>query len=85
MARFVASPSSLGWPRQGVILRLRLPLRERLLDEDVDCITVLGMHHDERTCLGGNLHRPEERLVVDHESALVGHEELVGRDPLIGE
>jgi hypothetical protein len=54
-----------------VVLRFRLPLRERLLDEDVDGIAVFRVHHDERTCLGGNLHRLEERLVVDHESTLV--------------
>jgi hypothetical protein len=35
------------------------------------------VHHHERASLGGDLHRPEERLVVHHERALVGHEELV--------
>jgi hypothetical protein len=43
------------------------------------------MHHHERTRLGGNFHRPEERLVVDHKCALVRHEELVGGDALLGE
>jgi hypothetical protein len=62
-----------------VVLRLGLPLGERLLDEDVDGVAVLGVHHDERAGLGGDLHGLEERLVVDHERALVGHEELVGR------
>jgi hypothetical protein len=43
------------------------------------------VHHHERTGLGGDLHRLEERLVVDHQRALVGHEELVGGDALVGQ
>jgi hypothetical protein len=50
---------------------------QRLLDEHVDRVAVLGVHHHERARLGGDLHRREERLVVDHQRALVGHEELV--------
>ena len=59
--------------------------RKRLLDEHVDHVAVLRVHHHERTGLGRDLHRAEERLVVDHERALVGHEELVGRDALLRE
>src|SRR5215211_4436446 len=72
-----------GRTRRGVPLRLGLSLRERLLDEDVDRVAVLGVHHHERPRLGSNLHRLEERLVVDHDRALVGHEELVARHPLV--
>jgi hypothetical protein len=43
------------------------------------------MHHHERAGVGGDLHRLEERLVVDHQRALVGHEQLVGGDPLVGQ
>ena len=35
--------------------------------------------------LGGDLHRPEERLVVHHDGALVGHEQLVGGHALVRE
>src|SRR5215210_3266008 len=64
-------------------LRLGLPLRERLLDEDVYGVAVLGVNHHERSGLCGDLHRPEERLVVHHDRALVRHEELVARHPLV--
>ena len=43
------------------------------------------VHHHERACLRSDLHRPEERLVIDHQRALVGHEELVGGDPFLRE
>ena len=68
-----------------MVLRLRVALGERLLDEHVDRVAVLGVHHHERARLGRDLHRPEERLVVDHERALVGHEELVRGDALVGQ
>ena len=55
------------------------PSASASLDEHVDHVAVLGVDHHERAGRGGDLHRPEERLVVDHERALVGHEELVGR------
>jgi hypothetical protein len=54
------------------------------LDEDVDRVAVLGVHHHERARVRGGLHDAEERLVVDHDRALVGHEELVARDALVG-
>ena len=38
-----------------------------------------------RSGLGGDLHGLEERLVVDHDRALVRHEELVGGDALLGQ
>jgi len=44
------------------------------------------VHQHERPAAGRDLHRAEERLVVDHQRVLVGHEELVGRDAvLLGE
>ncbi len=75
----------LGRARERVVERLGVPGLERLADEDVDHVAVLGVHHHERAGLGRDLHRPEERLVVDHERALVGHEELVGGDALVGQ
>ena len=78
-------PFELGRPRQGVEVRRGVPGGECLLDQNVDRIAVLRMHHDERAGVGGDLHRAEERLVVDHERALVGHEELVRGDALLGQ
>jgi hypothetical protein len=66
-------------------VRRRVPGSERLLDEHVDRVAVLRVHHHERASLGRDLHGPEERLVVDHERALVGHEELVRGDALLGQ
>jgi hypothetical protein len=43
------------------------------------------MHHHERTARRRDLHRAEERLVVDLKDVLVGHEELVQGDALLGE
>ena len=76
-------PLGLGRTRERVEVRRGVARRQRLLHEDVDRVAVLGVHHHERTRLGRNLHRPEERLVVDHERALVRHEELVRGDPLL--
>ncbi len=70
---------------KGMEVRRGVAGRERLLHQHVDRVAVLGVHHHERARLGGDLHRPEERLVVDHERALVGHEELVRGDPLLGQ
>ncbi len=68
-----------------VVERLRVTGLESLLHENVDHVAVLGVHHHERTRLRRDLHRAEERLVVDHQRALVGHEELVRRDALVGQ
>ena len=78
---------ALGLGRAGerVPVRLGLAVRERLLHEHVDRVAVLGVHHHERAGHGGDLHRAEERLVVDLQRALVGHEELVGGDALVGQ
>ena len=58
---------------------------DRLLDEDVDRVAVLRVHHHERARIVRGLHRAEERVVVDHDGALVGHEELVRGDSLVGQ
>ena len=72
----------LGRTGQRVVAGRGVPGGERLAHEHVDCVAVLGVHHHERARLGGDLHRPEERLVVDHQRALVGHEQLVRGDAL---
>ena len=73
----------LGRPRARVPDRLGVAGRDGLLDDDVDRIAVLRVNHHERARVGGGAHRLEERLVVDHDGALVGHEQLVGRDALV--
>jgi hypothetical protein len=55
------------------------------VDEDVDRVSVLGVHHHERAARRRDLHRAEERLVVDLQDALVRHEELVRGDALLGQ
>jgi len=49
----------------------------------VDGVAVLGVHHGEAAVLAGGQHRPQERLVVGLHDALVGHEDLEARDPLL--
>ena len=71
--------------RQRVIVRVGVAGRERLFDEHVDRVSVLGVHHHERARPRGDLHRAEERLVVDLERAFVRHEQLVRGDALVGE
>ncbi len=66
-------------------MRRGVPGRERLLHQHVDRVAVLRVHHHERAGLGGDLHGLEERLVVDHERALVRHEELVRGHALLGQ
>src|SRR5919201_423775 len=53
----------LGRPCQRVPDRIRVPLGERVLDEHVDGVAILRMHHHERPGLRRDLHRLEERLV----------------------
>jgi hypothetical protein len=75
----------LGGPSQSVVLRRSVALGERLLDEHVDRVAVLGVHHHDGAAVGGDLHALEKRLVIDHHGALVRHEELVARHPLVGQ
>lgn len=58
------------------------PHGERLLDEDVDGDTVLGVHHDQAAVGLGPLHGAEDLPVVAVEDAGVGHEELERGDAL---
>ena len=78
-------PFHLRWTRQAVIHGVRLALPEVLPDQDVDRPAVLGVHHDQRARVGRALHRLEDRGVVQHEHARVGHEELERGDPFAHE
>ncbi len=64
--------------RQRVVLRLGLSLRERPLHENVDDPAVLGVHADRAAVLPRAEESAEDRRVVEHEDAGVGHEELEG-------
>src|SRR2546426_2822446 len=65
-----------GGARERVILRRAFSLGERLLNDHVDGAAVFGMHADEAAVFGGLAHGLEDRRVIEHEDARVGHEEL---------
>ena len=69
-------------PREPVVHRSGLPLVQELAHQHVDRAAVLRVHHDERARLPGLAHGTEDRCVVQHEHAGVGHEELERRDAL---
>jgi hypothetical protein len=69
---------------------------ERFLLEEVDHRAVLAVHQDEAAVVGRPPHRLEDRRVVDHPGARIGHEHLEtrgavrdqvvqGREVLIGQ
>ena len=70
-------------PRQRVILRRRLAVRERFLHQHVDHAAVLGVHADGAAVLAGAPHRAEDARVVQHEHAGIGHEQLERGDALL--
>jgi hypothetical protein len=67
MARCVASASA----RAG-----RPAFRERSPHQDVNYVTILGVHADRAAVLAGPQQRPENAAVVQHEYAAVRHEQL---------
>ena len=73
----------LGRAGQRVVLRRQVAGGDRLLDQDVDHVAVLGVHHDQQPVLGGLLHGAEERGVVHLQHALVGHEQLQAGDAVL--
>ncbi len=62
--------------RERVILGRAFSFGERLLDDDVDGAAVFRMHADEAVVLGRLAHGLEDRSVIEHENAGIGHEEL---------
>jgi hypothetical protein len=72
-------------PRQRVIFRLDVLLRQRDLHQLIDHDAVLGMHADERAVLAGLAHGAKDRAVVGQQRARIGHEQLVTGDARIGE
>src|SRR3954454_7610677 len=59
-----------------VEFRLQIALRPRPPHQSVDDLPVLRVDHDQRPVGGGELHRLPQGSVIDHQIALVGHEEL---------
>ena len=82
IARPVASPSTSGGRDQAWYLGSVLPAAMRLLLVAHDGVAVLAVDHHEAAGLAGLLEHGQELLVVDHQRALVGHEDLEGRDAL---
>ena len=73
----------LGRARPGVVLGVGVAGRHRLLLVAHDGVAVLAVDHHQAAGLAGLLEHGQELLVVDHQRALVGHEDLEGRDALV--
>ena len=69
-------------PGERVILRRGVPLGQRLPDEHVDDTAIFGVHADRAAVLARALQRAEDRGVIQHEDAGVGHEQLERCHPL---
>ena len=78
----MASPSTSGGRDHGVPLRVGVAGLHRFLLVAHDRVAVLAVDHHaaRRSCR--LLEHGQELLVVDHQRALVGHEDLEGRDAL---
>ncbi len=63
--------------------RVGLAAGEGLRHEHVDSQPVLGVHHDHRAHLLGNLHGAQDLTVIRIEHARVGHEQLEAGDPFV--
>jgi hypothetical protein len=62
-----------------------VPGRQRLSDEGFDHITVLAMRKDKHAIGTGDAHRREDGTVVQAQAAIVGCEDLEGRNARIPE
>ena len=56
-----------------------------LVGDLLDHVTVLGVQGDDRARVRRHLHRAEDRQVVDHHRAGVGHQEFEAGHPLSGQ
>ena len=65
---------------QRMVDRRGVAARERALDEQVDDVAVLGVHHRQRIEVSGALHARGELVVANHQRPFVGHEQLEGAD-----
>ncbi len=66
-----------------MIFRSFFPLGKRLLNNDVDRASVLGMHADKAAVLRGGLQRLKDAGIVEHKHAGICHEKLEARHALI--
>ncbi len=74
-----------GGARECVIFRGFFSFGESLLDDDVDGAAVFGVHADQAGVFGGLAHGFEDRGVVEHEDAGVGHEKFEAGDAFADE
>ena len=70
--------------RGRVVLRRAQALSDRLLDQHLDDRAVLGMDAGHRAVVAGHAHRLEQRAVVHHQHARIGHEQLEARHAFAG-
>ena len=70
-------------PRQGMPARVGMALGERVSNEDVDRVAILGVDEDEGPCRAAACIVRNMVLVVDLDRLLVGEEELEARDALL--
>ena len=63
-------------PRERVPFRFGVPGGQRIFGGDLDDVAVLGVHLDQAAEFLRRLHRAKDRLVVDLQHVLVGHEDL---------
>ncbi len=80
MAREVASPSAVVGRVKRVIFRRGFSFGQGALHQDVDRAAVFRVHADHAAVLGGLQHGVENRGVVQHEDAGIGHEKFEGRN-----
>ena len=69
--------------RHRMVLGSRAALGDQFLLQIPHHVAVLGVHRDDGTGLGGHLHDLIERVIIDHDRALVGEEDLEARDAVI--
>src|SRR5882724_632268 len=74
-----------GRARERVIFRRALSFGEGLLNDDVDGAAIFRVHADEAAVFGGLAHSLEDRGIIEHEDARVGHEELEAGDAFADE
>ena len=68
--------------RQHVVLRRGVPGRDGLLGQNLNDRSVLRMHADHGVVCTGNPHCLEQRPIIDHQHAGIGHEQLEACDTL---
>ena len=72
-------------PRQCVVARRGVALRQRLADQQLDDVAVLGMQRHHAAMLADQAHGLEDGGIVDHHAARIGHEHLEAAHALVAD